>query len=162
MLEAASPGAAIRTPNGTRPSPRPAGRWLPSAPAKWRCDDAVSALPKPRHVWIDGQLAPADAAHLSAFDRGFQLGDGVFETLRAKAGRPTEIAAHLARLRSSAEGLGIVLAGTVEADVADGIARLLEAEDLAGAAGDAAIRVTVSRGAFFGRGLLPPADAEPT
>jgi branched-chain amino acid aminotransferase len=116
----------------------------------------------PRHVWIDGQLAPADALHLSAFDRGFQLGDGVFETLRAKAGRPTEIGAHLARLRSSAKGLGIDLPGTVEEDVAAGIARLLEAEDLAGPAGDAAIRVTVSRGAFFGRGLLPPADAEPT
>jgi branched-chain amino acid aminotransferase len=121
----------------------------------------VSSLAQPRHVWIDGQLAPADAPHLSAFDRGFQLGDGVFETLRARAGRPTEIGAHLARLRSSAEGLGIVLPGTVEEDVAAGIVRLLEAEDLAGPGGDAAIRVTVSRGAFFGRGLLPPADAEP-
>ena len=39
-----------------------------------------------RHVWIDGQLAAADVPHLSAFDRGFQLGDGVFETLRARAG----------------------------------------------------------------------------
>jgi branched-chain amino acid aminotransferase len=123
----------------------------------------VSArAPGPRHVWIDGQLAPADVPHLSAFDRGFQLGDGVFETLRAKAGRPTEIAAHLARLRQSADGLGIELPRTVEADVATGIQRLLEAESLAGPRGDAAIRVTVSRGAFFGRGLLPPADAEPT
>jgi branched-chain amino acid aminotransferase len=121
----------------------------------------VSTL-SPRHVWIDGELVPANVRHLSAFDRGFQLGDGVFETLRAKAGRPTEIAAHLARLRSSAEGLGIDLPAQVEKDVAAGIARVLEAEDLAGPGGDAAIRVTVSRGAFFGRGLLPPADAEPT
>jgi branched-chain amino acid aminotransferase len=123
---------------------------------------ATNAVKGPRHVWIDGALAPADAAHLSAFDRGFQLGDGVFETLRARAGRPTEIAEHLARLRSSAQGLGIPLPRAVEDDVATGIARLLEAEDLAGPRGDAAIRVTVSRGAFFGRGLLPPADAEPT
>ena len=39
------------------------------------------------HVWVDGALLPADARHLSAFDRGFQLGDGVFETLRARGGR---------------------------------------------------------------------------
>ena len=120
-----------------------------------------AATASPRHIWIDGRLAPADVPHLSAFDRGFQLGDGVFETLRARAGRPTEIDAHLARLRSSAEGLGIPLPRSIEKDVAAGITRLLEAEDLAGPTGDAAIRVTVSRGAFFGRGLLPPADAEP-
>ena len=41
----------------------------------------------PRHVWVDGRLLPADAPHLSAFDRGFQLGDGIFETLRARGGR---------------------------------------------------------------------------
>ena len=42
----------------------------------------------PRHVWVDGRIQPADVPHLSAFDRGFQLGDGVFETLRARDGRP--------------------------------------------------------------------------
>ena len=39
------------------------------------------------------------------FDRGFQLGDGVFETLRARGGRPTELEEHVARLRRSADGL---------------------------------------------------------
>jgi branched-chain amino acid aminotransferase len=112
-------------------------------------------------VWVNGALAPADAAHLSAFDRGFQLGDAVFETLRARAGRATELDQHLARLRSSADGLAITLPASTEADVTAGITDLLRAEDLAGADGDAAIRITVSRGPFFGRGLLPPADAEP-
>ena len=42
----------------------------------------------PRHVWVDGRVLPADVRHLSVFDRGFQLGDGVFETLRARGGRP--------------------------------------------------------------------------
>jgi branched-chain amino acid aminotransferase len=115
----------------------------------------------PGQVWVNGALAPADAAHLSAFDRGFQLGDAVFETLRARAGRATELDQHLARLRSSADGLAITLPASTEADVAAGIAVLLRAEDLAGPDGDAAIRITVSRGPFFGRGLLPPADAEP-
>ncbi len=39
--------------------------------------------PDRAHIWLDGRLLPADGPHLSAFDRGFQLGDGVFETLRA-------------------------------------------------------------------------------
>jgi branched-chain amino acid aminotransferase len=108
-----------------------------------------------RHVWIDGALQPADSLHLSAFDRGFQLGDGVFETLRARGGRPTELAEHLARLRRSAAGLAIELEGALEAEVTDGITALLAADDLDGPAGDASIRITVSRGTSGGRGLLP-------
>ena len=113
-------------------------------------------LSRPAHVWLDGRLLPADAPHLSAFDRGFQLGDGVFETLRARAGRPTELPEHVARLRRSAAGLAIPLPDDVEARLAAGIAELIAAEGLDGPAGDASIRITVSRGVFFGRGLLPP------
>jgi branched-chain amino acid aminotransferase len=118
---------------------------------------------QPRHVWVDGHVQPADATHLSVFDRGFQLGDGVFETLRARAGRVTELQEHVARLRGSAEGLGIQLPGDIGALVERGIADLLAAESLDGADGDASIRITVSRGAFHGRGLLPPGeDVAPT
>ena len=115
----------------------------------------------PRHVWVDGRIIAADAPALTAFDRGFQLGDGVFETLRARAGRPTELAEHAARMRQSAAGLSIVLADDLEARLALAIDELLAVEDLAGPAGDASVRITVSRGAFFGRGLLPP-DEHPT
>lgn len=110
----------------------------------------------PRHVWVDGRLLPADGAHLSAFDRGFQLGDGIFETLRAHGGRVTELAEHLARLRRSADGLDIELPDDTEALIGTGIAELLRADGHDGADGDASIRITVSRGAFRGRGLLPP------
>src|SRR3954453_14417238 len=117
----------------------------------------------PRHVWIDGRLAPADEPHVSAFDRGFQLGDGVFETLRARAGRVTEIDEHVARLRTSADGLGIVLPDDVGSLVSAGVPDLLAAQDLAGSTGDAAIRIPVTRGAFRGRGLLPSdEDVRPT
>jgi branched-chain amino acid aminotransferase len=105
-----------------------------------------------RHAWVDGQLVGADEPHLSAFDRGFQLGDGVFETLRARGGRTTELAEHLARLHRSADGLGIPLAHDVDDRVTRGIDELLAAEGH----DDAAIRITVSRGVFRGRGLLPP------
>ena len=115
-----------------------------------------------RHVWVDGELLPADARHLSAFDRGFQLGDGVFETLRARGGRPTELHEHLDRLRRSADGLDIELAAGTEARIASGIDALLGAERLGGPDGDASIRITVSRGAIAARGLLPLERAEPT
>ena len=115
-----------------------------------------------RHVWLDGELLPADGRHLSAFDRGFQLGDGVFETLRARGGRPTELDEHLARLCRSAAGLEIELGAGAETRIADGIAALLNAERLAGPDGDASIRITVSRGAIAARGLLPPEQVEPT
>jgi branched-chain amino acid aminotransferase len=115
-----------------------------------------------RHVWIDGRLESADSLHLSAFDRGFQLGDGIFETLRATAGHSTELPEHLARLRASAAGLEIELAAAMEDDVAAGIAALLEAEHLAGKDGDASVRITVSRGVVAQRGLLPAPDGRAT
>jgi branched-chain amino acid aminotransferase len=115
-----------------------------------------------RRVWVDGALLPADQLHLSAFDRGFQLGDGVFETLRARAGHPTELAEHLARLRRSAAGLDIELGATLEADLSRGVADLLAAEGLDGPEGDASIRITASRGAAASRGLLPAGATTPT
>jgi branched-chain amino acid aminotransferase len=110
----------------------------------------------PRHVWVDGRIEPADRLVLTAFDRGFQLGDGVFETLRARGGHPTELAEHAARMRRSAAGLAIPLPDDLETRLATAIDDLLEAEDLGGPDGDASVRITVSRGSFFGRGLLPP------
>lgn len=118
----------------------------------------------PRFVWIDGAVRPADALHLSVFDRGFQLGDGLFETLRARGGRATELTEHCARLRRSADGLGIELPADVDARLALGIAQLLAAEALDGPGSDASVRITVSRGAWSARGLLPPTPVhlEPT
>jgi len=111
---------------------------------------------RPAHLWVDGRIEPADGTHVSAFDRGFQLGDGVFETLRARAGYPTELDQHVARLRRSANGLSIPLDPDIGARLAAAIDELLAVEDLNGPTGDASIRITASRGVFFGRGLLPP------
>ena len=115
----------------------------------------------PRFAWVDGRLLPADGRHLSAFDRGFQLGDGIFETLRASGGRPTELVEHLARLERSAAGLEIALPTDIERIVTAAIVELLDAEGLGGPDGDASVRITVSRGVFRGRGILPP-DEDPT
>lgn len=114
-----------------------------------------------RFVWLDGDLLPADGRHLSVYDRGFQLGDGVFETLRARAGNATEIDEHLERLHHSADGLSIHLPPDADAVIRAGMAGVLRANDLDGPDGDASVRVTVSRGAFHGRGLLPVGEEVP-
>ncbi len=115
----------------------------------------------PTWIWLDGRLVDAHAPHLNVSDRGFQLGDGIFETARARRGIVIELDEHLERLRESAQALALHLPVPDEM-LADGIAELLAAEGLAGtgadgdAVGDAAIRVTVSRGPLEKRGLLPP------
>jgi branched-chain amino acid aminotransferase len=111
---------------------------------------------RPSHVWVDGDLLPVDGPHLSVFDRGFQLGDGIFETLRARGGRTAELSAHLARLHRSAEGLDIPLPLDVDRLLEDGIAAVLAANGLDGPDGDASLRITVSRGPYRTRGVLPP------
>ncbi len=113
-------------------------------------------------IWIDGRLAPADAPQLSVADRGFQLGDGVFETLRSRKGWVVELADHLDRLRESAAAVSIALPDDIREQLHAAISELLEANDLAAA--DAALRITVSRGAIAGRGMLPDGwqDARPT
>jgi branched-chain amino acid aminotransferase len=120
------------------------------------------ARPAASNVWLDGRLVAADAAHISVYDRGFQLGDGVFEALRARRGVAIELAGHLARLHGSVAALDFELPFD-DATVASAIAELLAAEGLDGAgsadgiepAGDAVIRVTVSRGFDPTRSVLP-------
>ncbi|HEU4672954.1 MAG TPA: aminotransferase class IV [Candidatus Limnocylindrales bacterium] len=107
------------------------------------------------HVWVDGRLLSAAGPHVSAFDRGFQMGDAVFETLRARGGRVAELEDHLARLRRSAEAMEIALGPEVDARVGEGIAALLAADELDSDAVDAAIRITVSRGSWSSRSVLP-------
>lgn len=120
-------------------------------------------------VWLDGRVVPADSAHLAITDRGFQLGDGIFESMRARRGVVIELEEHLVRLHESAAVLAIPLPWE-DRTIVGGIADLLAARGLDGAGlggspiGDAAIRVTVSRGPLELRGLLPPGwrDTRPT
>jgi branched-chain amino acid aminotransferase len=109
---------------------------------------------------VNGVLLAAGECHLSAFDRGFQLGDGVFETLRAAGGHVTELAEHTARLRASAAGLAIELPADVDALLARGVRDMLDAEGLGGRDGDASVRITATRGVWMSRGLLPAPDEQ--
>ena len=60
----------------------------------------------PPHI-VDGVLAPPDQAKVSVFDRGFLYGDSVYEVIRTYGGGPFEERAHLARLRHSADRIGL-------------------------------------------------------
>ena len=114
----------------------------------------------PTWVWLDGRLLRADEPHLSVADRGFQLGDGIFETARVRRGVVIELEEHLRRLHESAVAIALHLPAD-DARLVDGIGELVATEGLAGDGcdgppGDAAIRLTVSRGPLERRGLLPP------
>jgi branched-subunit amino acid aminotransferase/4-amino-4-deoxychorismate lyase len=113
-------------------------------------------LPASSRIWLDGELVASDRPHVSVYDRGFQLGDGVFEALRARRGVAIEMAGHLARLRGSLDALAIELPFG-DADMEAGVEALLAAEGLDGVEppGDAVIRITVSRGFDPTRGVVP-------
>ncbi|MEU2622760.1 aminodeoxychorismate lyase [Streptomyces sp. NPDC007157] len=58
-------------------------------------------------IWLDGRLQDAESARVSVFDHGLTVGDGIFETVKATAGRPFALTRHLDRLTRSARGLGL-------------------------------------------------------
>lgn len=103
-------------------------------------------------LYLNGEFLDEEMATLSPSDRGFLYGDGVFETIRASAGRTWFPEAHLARMRASCDFLRIPLdssTGTGEIRIREAIDRLLADNGLEEA--DAAVRITVSRGRHTGR-----------
>jgi branched-chain amino acid aminotransferase len=115
----------------------------------------------PSTVWINGKLEAGDAGLLTVTDRGFQVGDGIFETLRVVGRQILEFPLHLHRLRDSAAVLAIPLPDDLEVRLGRAIEDLCEANGLEGADTKVAVRVTVSRGPVQGRSLRPPEDVAP-
>lgn len=110
-------------------------------------------------VWINGELIDEEDVRISPSDRGFLLGDGLFETLLARRGRLAFLDAHVVRLSAGGNILGIPMpASTRHLAVACGM--LLEANGLT-AAPRTALRITLTRGPGP-RGLLPPENPKPT
>ncbi|MBI5016479.1 MAG: aminotransferase class IV [Deltaproteobacteria bacterium] len=107
-----------------------------------------------RVCWLEEGLVSETEARVSALDRGFLYGDGLFETLRTYGGRPFLLAEHWARLRTSAEFLGIEVPA-VEPETL--VTRLVEANRLP----NAAVRITLTRGPLP-KGPRPGTPATPT
>lgn len=99
--------------------------------------------------WLNGEFR-YDRETVDITDRGFLLGDGVFETLLVRNGAPVFFDAHLARL---AEGLGALQIEACPPVDAGDILRVLIAKN--NIQGDASARITISRGPA-GRGLVFP------
>ncbi|HVQ86697.1 MAG TPA: aminodeoxychorismate lyase [Actinomycetes bacterium] len=81
-------------------------------------------------IWVNGRLSDNEEGLLSAFDHGFTVGDGVFETCKVVEGEAFALTRHLARLQRSARGLA--LPDPDEQLVRDGVNTLLAAEPDAG------------------------------
>jgi branched-chain amino acid aminotransferase len=108
-------------------------------------------------VWVNGESLDA-AVHVSAFDRGLTLADGIFETMFVREGRIFRLDRHLARLRRGLAVLEIPEpAGLI--DWLDRACRAHAGERLS--ISDAGLRLTVTRGSgHAGVGL--PAESTPT
>lgn len=107
-------------------------------------------------IWLNGRLLPAAEARIDPADRGFTLGDGLFETIRIKDGAPRHLSRHFDRLAAGTALLRLPLPYDTAA-LSDAMAALIGATGLK----DGVLRLTLSRGTGA-RGVLPPADARPT
>ncbi|MFQ5617353.1 MAG: aminotransferase class IV [Rhodospirillales bacterium] len=107
-------------------------------------------------IHLNGALVSAAEARVDPADRGLALGDGLFETIRARDGRPLRLAAHCARLRAGADVLDLPVPVSDEA-----LGRALDDTLEANAVTDGVLRLTLTRGPGR-RGLLPPPQPRPT
>lgn len=104
-------------------------------------------------ILVDGEFHEGTVASFDFADRGFTLGDGLFETMPVFGGRVWRLADHLDRLERGLAVLGFsVPRARLEADVA------AMAERAPNAGG--VLRLTVTRGSGA-RGLAPPAMPTP-
>jgi len=60
-------------------------------------------------VFLNGQFIPEKQAFVSICDRGFQLGDGIYEVIRCYQGRPFRLGDHIERLFQSAQAIRLEL-----------------------------------------------------
>jgi branched-chain amino acid aminotransferase len=101
-----------------------------------------------KRAWFKGRLMEGDIA-LSPFDRGFTLGDGLFETMLVLNGVALDLVDHLQRFANSAKVLGIVFPRD---EIAASVVALCD-----GVTDHHVLRLTLTRGSA-GRGLAADTD----
>ncbi|WP_027897028.1 aminodeoxychorismate lyase [Zestomonas thermotolerans] len=97
--------------------------------------------------WVDGRLVQT----LSIRDRGLAYGDGLFETIAVKSGRPRLLSRHLARLSDGCARLAIPCDQGLLRD---------ELLAFCAALGEGVAKLILTRGDGV-RGYAPAVDAEP-
>jgi branched-chain amino acid aminotransferase len=108
------------------------------------------------HYYLNGSIT--SESKISIHDRGFLLADGLFETLKIIDNQPEYLNEHLARMAAGAKVLGIPFELRAE-QIIQAISELIALNRL----DDQSLcaRLTLTRGPGP-RGLLPPADLQPT
>jgi len=89
-------------------------------------------------VYLKGKITDEKNAKISAFDRGFLYGDGVFETLRVYDGKPFLLDEHIKRLKKACSATKI----TLPLGIKEGIHKLIKANKIK----NTYLRITVTRG----------------
>jgi aminodeoxychorismate lyase len=107
-------------------------------------------------VFLNGNFLPEADAVVPLNDRGFLLGDGIFETMRVANGRPFRMAQHLERMTRGAEFLKIQPPFTPK-ELQKIAGELIEKNNLP----EAVLRVTLTRGPGP-RGYSPKNSGPPT
>jgi len=105
---------------------------------------------------VNGVLSDDSKVAIDARDRGFTLGDGVFETIAVRRGQSPRLGAHLARLRMGLGVIGLDLA-TDDQTLVDWMNAVMSANTTT----NAVLRLTVSRG-VGARGIVLPPSPVPT
>ncbi len=117
--------------------------------------DKSAASSKSLKIWLNGQIVPKEQAVVSVFDHGLLYGDGVFEGIRAYAGRVFRLKEHLDRLVRSARAICLDTLSPAEMEKA--VLDTCRANGLT----DCYIRLVVTRGEG-GMGLDPRRCPSPT
>jgi branched-chain amino acid aminotransferase len=107
-----------------------------------RLESASPELDRQPLAYVNGTLVPEHEATVSIFDSGLNFGDGVFEGIRAYAGRVFRLEEHVDRLFDSASAFDIDIGMTREG-LAGEILGWLSANDVRG---DFHFRPIVTRG----------------
>ena len=112
-------------------------------------------------VYLNGQYSPAREATISALDRGFVFGDGVYEVWRVVRGQMFEAERHQTRLERGLTELRIARPKDASLDGIIGIAeRLLSENGLSG--GEATLYVEITRGTAPRTHYFPAPNTAPT
>ncbi len=106
-------------------------------------------------AWVNGRLLAGDEVRVAADDRGFTLGDGLFETIRVSRGQPVLLRFHLRRLCEGAKVLDLGLPPPMR--LGDAVRQVAAVNKFT----EAVVRLNVSRGVGQ-RGLATAPGMVPT
>jgi branched-chain amino acid aminotransferase len=94
-------------------------------------------------IYLNDRFVKEDEAQISVFDHGFLYGDGVYETIRSYGDKIFMRDQHLARLRRSADAIGLTIP---ERNWPSLLHESMERNGVGNDRTDAYIRITISRG----------------